>query len=190
MSPTDLKLLARAADFAARAHLGQHRKGAVKEPYINHLTEVAELLADVASETDTALLAAAYLHDTLEDTATTYEDLAGQFGTDVASLVAEVTDDKALPKAERKRVQVETASRKSVRAQLLKIADKTSNLRSLLENPPAGWSRERLLEYIDWAEAVVSQLRGRNAALDAAFVAARDNARREILAKINQDEGK
>jgi len=106
---------------------------------------------------------------------------------EVAKLVAEVTDDKSLPKAERKRLQVETMPRKSARAQFLKIADKTSNLRSLVSSPPAGWSKARLLEYIEWAEAVASQARGRNAVLDAAFLAALDNARREISAKVDEE---
>jgi (p)ppGpp synthase/HD superfamily hydrolase len=104
---------------------------------------------------------------------------------EVAKLVAEVTDDKSLQKTERKRLQVETVAKKSARAQLLKIADKTSNLRSLVASPPAGWSKMRLLEYIEWAEAVVSQVRGSNAVLDAAFAAALDTARREISAKVD-----
>jgi (p)ppGpp synthase/HD superfamily hydrolase len=189
MTSDGITLVARAADFAARAHATQHRKGLAKEPYINHLTEVALLLAEATDGADPALIAAAYLHDTLEDTATRYEELVSQFGQDIARLVAEVTDDKSLPKAERKRLQVETAIKKTKRAQLLKIADKTSNVRALVTSPPAGWSKQRLLEYVDWAEAVVSQLRGQSTMLDAAFAAARDNARKEILAKVDQDEG-
>jgi (p)ppGpp synthase/HD superfamily hydrolase len=185
MSAKDLALVTRAADFAARAHTAQHRKGLAKEPYVNHLTEVAALLAEAVGDDDADLIAAAYLHDTLEDTATVYEDLVAQFGVEVAKLVAEVTDDKSLQKTERKRLQVETVAKKSARAQLLKIADKTSNLRSLVASPPAGWSKMRLLEYIEWAEAVVSQVRGSNAVLDAAFAAALDTARREISAKVD-----
>jgi (p)ppGpp synthase/HD superfamily hydrolase len=185
MSGRDLALVTRAADFAARAHTAQHRKGLAKEPYVNHLTEVTALLTEAIGGDDPELIAAAYLHDTLEDTATVYEDLVAQFGVEVAKLVAEVTDDKSLPKAERKRLQVETMTRKSLRAQLLKIADKTSNLRSLVSSPPAGWSKARLMEYIEWAEAVVCQARGRNAVLDAAFAAALETARREISAKVD-----
>ena len=185
MSVRDLELVTRAADFAARAHAAQHRKGLTKEPYVNHLTEVAALLAEAIEDNDAELIAAAYLHDTLEDTATRYEDLNTRFGADIASLVVEVTDDKSLPKAERKRLQVETMARKSVRAKLLKIADKTSNLRSLVASPPAGWSKARLLEYIEWTEAVVFQARGLNLVLDAAFASARDTARREISAKVD-----
>jgi len=187
MSDTRLTLLARAADFAARAHVAQHRKGLAEEPYVNHLTEVATLLAEATGGEDAELIAAAYLHDTLEDTATRYEDLVAQFGAGVAKLVSEVTDDKSLPKAERKRLQVENVKKKTARAQLLKIADKTSNVRALVTSPPAGWSKERLMEYIEWAEAVVSQVRGRNPILDAEFIAARDTARREISAKIDEE---
>jgi (p)ppGpp synthase/HD superfamily hydrolase len=185
MSDSRLTLLTRAADFAARAHVAQHRKA--EEPYINHLTEVASLLAEATGGEDAELIAAAYLHDTLEDTATRYEDLVAHFGPDVAKLVSEVTDDKSLPKAERKRLQIETVTKKSPRAQLLKIADKTSNVRALVSSPPAGWSKTRLMEYIDWAEAVVSQVRGLNPILDAEFIAARDNARREVSAKIDEE---
>lgn len=185
MNTGDLALVTRAIDFAARAHVAQHRKGLAKEPYVNHLTEVAALLGEAIGSGDTELIAAAYLHDTLEDTATRYEDLVSEFGEGIARLVAEVTDDKSLPKAERKRLQVETMMKKTQRAQLLKIADKTSNLRSLVSGPPAGWSKARLLEYIDWAEAVVCQARGLNAMLDAAFAVARDTARREISAKVD-----
>lgn len=184
MTEAPLSIVTRAADFAARAHVAQHRKGLAEEPYVNHLTEVAALLAEATGGADPELIAAAYLHDTLEDTVTRYEDIVAQFGEAVAKLVAEVTDDKSLPKAERKRLQVATVTKKSARAQLLKIADKTSNVRALVTSPPAGWSKARLMEYIDWAEAVVSQIRGQNAMLDAAFIAARDMAKREIAMKV------
>jgi (p)ppGpp synthase/HD superfamily hydrolase len=188
MTHDPVTLVTRAADFAARAHIAQHRKGLAGEPYVNHLTEVAALLAEATGGTDAELVAAGYLHDTLEDTAVRYEDLSAQFGAEIAQLVAEVTDDKSLPKAERKRLQVETVTKKSARARLLKIADKTSNLRSLVASPPAGWSKARLLEYVDWAEAVVCQVVGCNQVLDRAFAVARDNARREISAKVDQED--
>lgn len=185
MAEPAMVLVTRALDFAARAHVSQHRKGLAQEPYVNHLIEVVRLIAEATGGDDAVLLAAAALHDTLEDTATVYEDLASAFGEDVARLVAEVTDDKSLPKEKRKRLQIETVAKKSVRARLLKTADKTSNLRALVTTPPAGWSRERLLEYVAWAEAVVSQCRGLNAALDDEFIAARDEARREIESKVS-----
>src|SRR5258706_1875415 len=140
----DLVLLTRAADYAARQHIAQRRKGETAEPYINHLTEVAALLAEATDGSDVVLLMGGLLHDTLEDTDATYEDLVDRFGPEVAALVAEVTDDKSLPKEERKRLQVETTAKKSRRAKLLKVADKASNLRGLVRSPPSGWPQERL----------------------------------------------
>ena len=136
----DIVLLARAADYAARQHIAQRRKGERAEPYINHLTEVAALLAEATDGADVVLLAGGLLHDTLEDTDATYEDLEQRFGPEVAALVAEVTDDKSLPKEERKRLQIDKTPSKSRRAKLLKIADKTSNLRSMVNSPPKGWT--------------------------------------------------
>jgi (p)ppGpp synthase/HD superfamily hydrolase len=177
---TDLVLLTRAADYAARQHIAQRRKGERAEPYINHLTEVAALLAEATGGDDVVLLMGGLLHDTLEDTDATYEDLVERFGPEVAALVAEVTDDKSLPKEERKRLQIEKTAGKSRRAKLLKLADKTSNLRSLLASPPAGWSRQRLAEYVVWARDVVRSCRGLNPRLEAAFDAAHEQASRNF----------
>jgi (p)ppGpp synthase/HD superfamily hydrolase len=162
-------LATRAADFAARRHVGIRRKGRAQEPYINHLAEVALLLSDATDGKDPILVAAGWLHDTIEDTETSREELAEKFGEDVALVVAECTDDKSLPKAERKRLQILHAPGKSERARMLKIADKTSNVRSLIASPPDQWERERLLDYIDWAEKVVAKCRGLNARLEAEF---------------------
>lgn len=174
---TDLVLLTRAADYAARQHIAQRRKGERAEPYVNHLTEVAALLAEATGGADVTLLMGGLLHDTLEDTDATYEDLEQRFGAEVAALVAEVTDDKSLPKDERKRLQIEKTAGKSRRAKLLKIADKTSNLRSMVNSPPAGWSEARLRDYVVWAEQVVRSCRGLNAALDRAFDVAHAEAK-------------
>ena len=173
-------LVMRAADFAARRHVDQRRKGRAREPYLNHLAEVAFLLADTASEPDPQLIAAGWLHDTLEDTATSKEELEALFGKEVTRIVSEVTDDKSLPKAERKRLQVENTAKKSREARLLKLADKTSNLRSLAKSPPEDWDRRRLAEYGEWAKAVVASCRGLNAALEDAF----DQAAAEFAAKL------
>jgi (p)ppGpp synthase/HD superfamily hydrolase len=162
-------LVTRAAEFAARRHVGQTRKGAAREPYVNHLAEVASLLAATAEAPDADLVAAGWLHDTVEDTGTSREEIEQLFGRRVAELVAEVTDDKSLPKAERKRLQVEQAPHKSPGARTLKIADKISNLHSLVASPPDDWSSERVANYIDWAKEVVAGCRGVNAALDALF---------------------
>jgi len=174
---SDLVLLARAADYAARQHMAQRRKGELAEPYINHLTEVAALLAEATGGKDVVLVAGGLLHDTVKDTDATEGDLERLFGREVAALVAEVTDDKSLPQAERKRLQVETTPGKSRRAKLLKIADKTSNLRGLVASPPKGWSEERLRDYVDWAAQVMSSCRGLNARLEAGFDAAYEEAK-------------
>jgi (p)ppGpp synthase/HD superfamily hydrolase len=183
-----LLLVVRALEFAARRHSAQRRKGPAAEPYVNHLAEVARLLAEAGGAggaADPELVAAGLLHDTLEDTATRAEELESEFGPGVLSLVREVTDDKSLPRRERKRLQVETSRKKSVRARMIKIADKTSNLRSLLASPPVGWSRRRRLEYLHWAAQVVERCRGVSPELEAAF----DLAYREGLARMGTGNG-
>ena len=161
--------VAHALDFAARKHAGQRRKGEAKEPYINHLAEVACLVAEATDGTDTDLVVAALLHDTIEDTGVTADELAREFGRNVADIVLECTDDKTLLKPERKRLQAETAPHKSDGARMLKIADKTSNLRSILSSPPSHWDLERKRVYFEWAASVVAGCRGLNARLEAAF---------------------
>jgi GTP diphosphokinase / guanosine-3',5'-bis(diphosphate) 3'-diphosphatase len=150
--------ITRAALFAAQRHAGQRRKGSAEEPYFNHLVEVADLLAQAVGDSDVNLIIAGFLHDTVEDVGVTREELRAEFGDDVAALVDAVTDDKSLPKPVRKQLQIEHAPRTSVRAQWLKMADKTSNLRSLRVSPPATWSMERRIEYVAWARAVVDRL--------------------------------
>jgi len=162
----------RALAFAARKHAGQRRKGAAAEPYVNHLAEVALLLAEATSGQDAPTVMAGLLHDTLEDTATTAAELEREFGVQVAAVVVEVTDDRTLPRAERKRLQVENAGRKSDRAKMVKIADKTSNLRSILESPPLGWDLGRRREYFEWSKRVVDGCRGVSPRLEQWFDAA------------------
>ena len=158
-----------AARFAAEKHVGQKRKGDAAEPYINHLIEVAELVAASSDVLDTNLIMAAFLHDTVEDTGVTAAELEKKFGADVAGLVLEVTDDKSLPKQARKALQVQHAHKKSPRAQTLKLADKISNLRSILSSPPRDWSAERKREYFDWARDVIAGLQAPNRALKEEF---------------------
>jgi (p)ppGpp synthase/HD superfamily hydrolase len=158
-----------ALDYAARKHRDQRRKGSAAEPYINHLTEVARLVAEATEGEDTLSVLGALLHDTIEDTKTTREELEQEFGLEVANLVAEVTDDKRLPKAERKRLQIEHAPHKSARAKMIKIADKTSNLRSIVSSPPLDWDLRRQQEYFEWAAKVVEGCRGINRKLEAQF---------------------
>lgn len=165
----ELGKLLQAASFAAVRHTGQKRKGRDQAPYINHPLEVASLLVNIGGVDDPDTLIAAFLHDTVEDTDTTREDIAGKFGEHVASIVMEVTDDKSLPKQERKEKQVEHAPNLSDEAKRLKMCDKISNIRDVLENPPDGWSDERRLEYIEWGERVFEGLRGVNEPLERHF---------------------
>ena len=158
-----------AASFAAKKHIRQKRKGADGEPYINHPLEVANLLANVGKVDDYDILIAAVLHDTIEDTETTPEEITELFGKRVCELVLEVTDDKSLPKATRKQKQIEHSPHLSAGAKHIKLGDKISNIRDVTENPPDSWSDERRLEYIIWGEKVIAGVRGTNADLEQYF---------------------
>lgn len=164
-----LQIITKAAHFAAVKHVHQRRKGERQEPYINHLVEVSEILAQCTDDQD--VIVAGMLHDTLEDTETTYEELVQEFGVNIANIVREVTDDRTLPKAERKRLQVQNAPHKSDQAKMIKIADKISNLRSILNTPPAGWDNNRKREYFDWAKQVVDGCAEINGKLECKFKA-------------------
>jgi guanosine-3',5'-bis(diphosphate) 3'-pyrophosphohydrolase len=171
-----------AVAFAADKHRHQRRKGADASPYINHPIEVADRLANVAGVTELAVLQAAILHDTIEDTETTADELEARFGPVVRGLVEEVTDDQTKPREVRKRLQIEMAPGLSAGARLIKISDKLANLLDMAERPPAGWSGERRREYADWAERVVGGCRGVSAPLEALFDEAVRRAR-EALAR-------
>lgn len=164
-----IRRLTGAAHFAAARHSAQRRKGAAAEPYVNHLLEVADLVAGALETPDTSVVIAALLHDTVEDVGVTKEELIEAFGQDVADLVMECTDDKSLPKQERKRLQIVNAPHKSVRAQLIKLADKVSNLRAMLASPPADWNIERRRQYFEWAKQVVDNLSAPHAGLKMEF---------------------
>jgi len=166
---SELALLLKALAFAAHKHRDQRRKDHEASPYINHPIALADVLVNEGGVSDVEVLCAALLHDTVEDTATTPEELVDAFGSRVARIVAEVTDDKALSKADRKRLQVENAARLSPEAKLVKLADKICNLRDVAERPPAGWDLARRREYFDWAKRVVDGLRGSHPRLEAAF---------------------
>ena len=161
--------LLEAIRFSAEKHRNQRRKDRDQSPYINHPIEVTQLLWEVGSVRDIDVLLAAVLHDTVEDTDTRPEEIRDRFGEQVLSFVMEVTDDKNLPKAKRKRLQIETAANKSHGAKLIKLADKSCNVRNLVTMPPEDWSLERKQEYLLWSEAVVAGLRGTNAALEAYY---------------------
>lgn len=165
----EITLLMDALAFSAHKHRNQRRKDVDASPYINHPIALARVLAVEGGVTDHETLAAAILHDTLEDTETTDEELKEKFGRAIAQTVREVSDDKLLSKEDRKRLQIEHAKHLSRRARLVKLADKTCNVRDMASHPPHGWPLERRREYFDWAKQVVDQIRGTNADLEAAF---------------------
>ncbi|MBR0943447.1 (p)ppGpp synthase/HD superfamily hydrolase [Bradyrhizobium japonicum] len=164
-----VRLISEAAELAARRHNGMARKGRGNEPYINHLAEVANLLAIATDGADAELVAAGWLHDVIEDTETTREELARKFSDRVASLVVECTDDMSLPKSERRRRQIVDAPKKSAGAKLIKIADKISNIGARIHSDPSAEERDDLADYTGWAEQVVAGCRGGNSWLDAKF---------------------
>jgi len=178
----DFGIFLRALQYAARCHADQRRKGGAHAPYINHPIGVAVTLWQIGQVRDINTLVAALLHDTIEDTGARPEDIREQFGEDVLSLVLEVTDDKNLPKAERKRLQVANAPHKSPRARQIKLADKINNIFEIAHDPPADWSLERRREYLDWTKQVIDGLRGFNPALEDRYDAVLAEAR-QLLSK-------
>ena len=165
----NLPELTQAISFAAKKHTNQKRKGADAQPYINHPLEVLNLLTNVGKVEDFNILIAAVLHDTIEDTDTTKEEITELFGAEVCRMVLELTDDKSLDKAVRKQLQIEHAPHISAGAKQIKLCDKISNISDVLENPPGDWSDERRSEYVIWGERVVAGLRGANAELEKHF---------------------
>jgi len=161
-------LILKALAFAYK-HRDQRRKDVNASPYIDPPIALANVLCNEGGITDEDVLCAALLHDTVEDTETTPEELTKLFGKTISDIVMEVTDDKALPKAERKRLQIEHVAHASYQAKLVKLADKISNLRDIAECPPANWDVDRKKEYYNWAKKVVDQTRGTNAVLEEIF---------------------
>lgn len=166
---SQLGTFVKAVAFAAEKHRNQRRKDADASPYINHPIALANVLANEGGVSDATVLCAAVLHDTIEDTETTENELTTTFGSHVSSVVLEVTDDKSLEKHVRKQRQIEHAPHISTEAKLVKLADKICNLRDILASPPANWSTERKQAYFDWASKVVAGVRGVHPNLEAVF---------------------
>ena len=158
-----------ALNFSAGKHSRQKRKDAAHTPYINHPIQVAVLLWTIGGIRDMSILIAAILHDTVEDTDASPDEIRNQFGEQVLDFVLEVTDDKGLPKEERKRLQIIHAPQLSPAAKCIKLADKVCNLRDIYQSPPADWALERIREYFRWSEEVVAGLRGANPTLEACY---------------------
>jgi guanosine-3',5'-bis(diphosphate) 3'-pyrophosphohydrolase len=163
-----MELVLQAAAFAAEKHRNQRRKDEEASPYINHPIQLAYVLVQADIE-DPIVLASALLHDTIEDTNTSLDEIEIVFGYEIAHIVAEVSDDKTLGKLERKQAQIDHAATISPRAKLVKLADKIANVSDIIGAPPAGWSLERKREYFDWAKKVVDRMRGTHARLEARF---------------------
>jgi guanosine-3',5'-bis(diphosphate) 3'-pyrophosphohydrolase len=182
----NLATLIKAINFAAKKHQKQKRKGADEQPYINHPLEVLNVLVNIGKVEDFNVLTAAVLHDTIEDTETSKEEIMKLFGNKVCEIVLEVTDDKSLPKSERKQLQIEHAPHLSHGAKLVKLADKISNIRDVTENPPHDWSDDRRIEYIEWGEKVISGLRGANENLENYFDETINQARLKLKRQENE----
>lgn len=164
-----IQILIKAVEFSARKHKDQRRKDVDASPYVNHPISLANILANEAGVSDIAVICGALLHDTVEDTNTTFEELEREFGVEIKDIVKDVTDDKTLEKAVRKQAQIDHAALASPKAKLVKLADKISNLRDIATSPPGDWSVERKQAYFDWAKLVVDQVRGVHPALEALF---------------------
>ncbi|MCW9056209.1 MAG: HD domain-containing protein [Gammaproteobacteria bacterium] len=165
----DLKKLIHALEFASRKHKDQRRKDVDASPYINHPISLASILCNEAHVTDIDVICGALLHDTVEDTDTTEEELEKEFGKKICNIVMDVTDDALLSRPERKQAQIDHAAHASDEAKLVKLADKISNLRDVAINSPPTWSLERRQEYFDWAKQVIDQLRGVHPQLEGIF---------------------
>jgi len=164
-----ISALWQALRFAADKHRTQRRKDEEASAYINHPLQVATTLWEVGKVRDMVIIIGGLLHDTMEDTQTTPTEIETLFGAEVLAVVQEVTDDKSLPKSQRKQLQIQNAPHQSWRAKHIKLADKICNLDDLLHHPPHTWPRQQRWEYIDWTEQVVVGLRGTNPALEAHY---------------------
>lgn len=182
----EMDLILRAIKFSADKHRHQRRKGEEALPYVNHPIDVAESLWSVGGVRDVKIIAAAILHDTIEDTEATADEIEQLFGPEVLALVKEVSDDKSLPKAQRKQLQIEHAAHKSAAAKQIKLADKMSNVRDITSTPPSDWSLERKSEYLDWADKIVAGLRGANRKLEDAY----DEAVRKARLRLEEEKSK
>ena len=165
----DLAVILTALEFSSHKHRDQRRKDLEASPYINHPISLANVLCNEGKITDAKVICAALLHDTIEDTETTVEELKNRFGKKITKIVLEVTDDKTLEEADRKLAQIVHAKHASRRAKLVKLADKICNLRDILFTPPAHWTLKRKQEYFDWSRAVIDQVRGTNIRLEKIF---------------------
>lgn len=188
-APFTPQLFLDALNFAALRHRRQRRKGTRGAPYVNHLIEVAHVLSSHGLQ-DTHLLCAAILHDAIEDTDVTAEEIRQRFGNRITSIVLEVTDDPTLAKWKQKLTQIETAGQMSEPAQNLRVADKISNLRGILTSPPKNWSIERKIAYYAWAQKVVDECHRADDGLRRTFNTVHETGGAALLVKAGADAAK
>ena len=169
LNEESLSLLLKAIHFASRKHNNQRRKDQETSPYINHPISVAETLWRVGQVRDMITIISGILHDTVEDTDATPDELQAEFNCEIRAVVEEVSDNKVLTKDDRKRLQVENAHHKSRAARHIKLADKICNIQDIIASPPKDWSKGRKMEYVRWSQAVVNRIRGTNTALETYF---------------------
>lgn len=165
----NIQILIKAVEFSAKKHKDQRRKDVDASPYVNHPIALARILSIEANITDIDVICGALLHDTVEDTDTSFNELEREFGENITKIVRDVTDDKSLEKAVRKQAQIDHAAHICDQAKMVKLADKISNLRDITASPPADWNVQRKQEYFDWAKQVVDQVRGVNLTLEQLF---------------------
>ena len=166
---SDMTTIIRALAYAAGHHSNQKRKGENAEPYINHLIDVLHILWEIGEIRDITTLTAALLHDAVEDTDVTAEELTELFGEEISDIVMEVTDNRDLAKEHRKRLQVEHAAHLSTEASFIKLADKISNISDIISAPPSNWSRKQQRAYVAWGKEVIDRLRGIHPQLEKHF---------------------
>ena len=166
--------------FAADKHKNQRRKDEEASPYINHPIAVADTLWQIGEVRDVVTIVGALLHDTIEDTETEPSEIETLFGKEVLSLVQEMSDDKSLPKATRKQLQIEHAPHISTRAKQLKLSDKICNVRDIATSPPSHWDWQRRLDYLDWTEQVVRGIRGTSPRLESLYDEVTTAARQKL----------
>jgi len=176
---TDLLIL-QAVEFAAHKHKDQRRKDEHASPYINHPVKVALVIAEIGGIKDSEVLAAAILHDTIEDTDTTAEELEQQFGKKIRNMVEEVSDDMSIPKTKRKQKQVDHAPHISTGATLVKLGDKICNVVDLIDAPPANWNSDRKTEYLEWAVKVIKSCKPVNKSLETHFFKISKTCRQQL----------
>ncbi len=179
-----------AINFSAQKHRGQTRKGANAEPYINHPIDVMNILSKDGGIEEYDILISAVLHDTIEDTETTEVEIDKRFGSRVARIVLEVSDDKSLSKVERKNAQIAEAPHLSNQAKVVKLADKISNIKDIGASPPNDWTVARCEEYLLWSEKVVDGIRGTNESLESRFDELVENVRTTLETRAQSVEPK